>query len=270
MTQEPQETHETPAARNVPAQLAALHADRRSCAVLVSGSPGGVIHVRDGMVVGMETPGAPGVEVLLLKSHRIAEDDWTAARATGTDPARLALELVARGLLGATELEVIGRAALFDAAFALALTSPDGWEVTAPRPLLDTGTAVPPDRLLTENTRRIRLLSNERGATARFARDRLEPAPAARDPRQTDRLSPRHRTLLAVTDGRRTPRDIAFALGRGLFAVMLDLRDLLALGLLQPPPATPAGRPSTAPRTPPSPPTAAPHPAATPLPRRKR
>ncbi|MER7184839.1 hypothetical protein ABT404_36155 [Streptomyces hyaluromycini] len=75
-------------------------------------------------------------------------------------------------------------------------------------------------------------------------------------------------------DGRRRPQDapgdIAFALGRGLFAVMLDLRDLLALGLLQPPSATPADRPSTAPRTPPAPPTAAPQPSATPLPRRKR
>ncbi|MFK0281871.1 hypothetical protein ACIQVL_15555 [Streptomyces sp. NPDC090499] len=263
-------SQETPTARNVPALLAALHAERRSCAVLVSGTPGGVIHVRDGMVVGMDTPGAPGVEVLLLKSRRISEDDWTAARATGTDPAQQALELVAQGLLGATELEITGRAALFDAAFALALTSPDGFEVTDSHPLLDTGAAVPPDRLVTENTRRIRLLANERGATARFARDRLEPAPAARDPRQTARLSPRHRTLLTVTDGRRTPRDIAFALGRGLFAVMLDLRDLLSLGLLQSPSAIPAGRPSTAPRTPPAPPTAAPHPSSPPLPRRKR
>ncbi|MGW7547571.1 hypothetical protein ACWGKQ_41685 [Streptomyces sp. NPDC054770] len=264
-------TQEAPTARNVPALLAALHTEKRSCAVLVSGAPGGVIHVRDGLVVGMETPGAPGVEVLLLKSQRITEDDWTAARATGADPARPALELVARGLLGAVELAVIGRAALFDAAFALALTSPDGWEVTAPRPLLDTGTAVPPDRLVTENSCRIRLLSNERGATARFARDRLEPAAAARDPQQTARLSPRHRALLTAADGRRTPRDIAFTLGRGLFAVLLDLRDLLDLGFLQPPSASPAGRPSTAPRTPPTPSTAAPHPSATtPLPRRKR
>ncbi|MFJ9565715.1 hypothetical protein ACIRQQ_37455 [Streptomyces fuscichromogenes] len=263
-------SQETPAARNIPALLAALHAEKRSGAVLVSGAPGGVIHVRDGMVVGMETPGAPGVEVLLLKSHRITEDDWTAARATGTDPARLGLELVAQGLLGARELEVIGQAALFDAAFALALTSPDGWEMTAPRPLLDTGAAIPPDRLVTENTRRIRLLSNERGATARFARDRPDPAPAARDPQRTARLSPRHRTLLTTADGRRTPRDIAFTLGRGLFAVMLDLRDLVALGLLQSPSVTLAGRPSTAPRTPLSPSTAAPQPAATPLPRRKR
>ncbi|MEU9344519.1 hypothetical protein AB0D74_25310 [Streptomyces sp. NPDC048278] len=261
---------QTPAARNVPALLAALHAEKRTCAVLVSGTPGGVIHVRDGMVTGMETPGAPGVEVLLLKSRRITEDDWTAVRATGTDPARLALELVAQGLLGAAELEITGRAALFDAAFALALTTPDGWEVTEPRPLLDTGAAVPPDRLVTENTRRMRLLSNERGATARFARDRPEPAPAARDPRQTALLSPRHQALLTVADGRRTPRDIAFTLGRGLFAVMLDLRDLLSLGLLQSPSALPAGRPSTAPRTPAAPPTAAPPPSPTPLPRRKR
>ncbi|MEV7321700.1 hypothetical protein [Streptomyces sp. NPDC093970] len=259
-----------PSARNVPALLAALHAERRSCAVLVSGVPGGVIHVRDGMVVGMDTPGAPGVEVLLLKSYRIAEDDWAAARAGGTDPARLALELVSQGLLGAVELEVIGRSALFDAAFALALIRPDGWEVGDPRPVLDTGTAVPPGRLVTENTRRMSLLALERGATARFARDRLEPSPEARDPQRVARLSPRHRAVLTAADGRRTPRDIAFALGRGLFAVMLDLRDLLAFGLLRPPSEAAAGRPSTAPRHPPHPATAAPRPSAAPLPRRKR
>ncbi|MFJ3778323.1 hypothetical protein ACIPX0_42255 [Streptomyces sp. NPDC090075] len=263
-------TDETQAPRNIPALLSALHTEKRSCTVLVSGTPGGAIHVRNGLVVGMETPGAPGVEVLLLKSRRVTEEDWAAVRAAGTDPARLARELVAQGLLGATELEIIGQAALFDAAFALALTSPDGWEVTAARPLLETGTAVPPARLVTENTRRVRLLANERGATARFARDRLAPAPAARDPRQTARLSPRHRTVLTAADGRRTPRDIAFTLGRGLFAVMLDLRDLLAQGLLQPPSATAAARPSTALRTPPHPSTTPSQPSATPLPRRKR
>ncbi|WP_071659479.1 hypothetical protein [Streptomyces humi] len=263
-------TPDAPTTRNVPALLAGLHTEKATATVLVSGTPGGAIHVRDGMVVGMETPGAPGVEVLLLKSHRIAEEDWTAVRATGADPARVALELVAGGLLGAAELEITGRAALFDAAFALALTSPDGWEVTAPRSLLDTGTAVSPDRLVTENARRLRLLANERGATARFARDRLEPAPEARDPRRVARLSARHRTVLTAADGRRTPRDIAFTLGRGLFAVLLDLRDLLAEGFLRSPAAAPAPRPSTAPRTSPAATAAAPHPTAAPLPRRKR
>ncbi|MEU5311251.1 hypothetical protein [Streptomyces sp. NPDC021562] len=263
-------TQETAPARNVPALLTALHTRKDSATVLVAGNPGGVIHVRDGLVVAMETPAAPGVEVLLLKSRRIAEEDWAALRATGTDPAHLASELVARGLLGAAELEITGQAALFDAAFALALTRPEGWEAAEPRPHLDTGTAVPPARMVSETSRRIRLLANERGATARFARDRLAPAPAAGDPARIARLSPRHRAVLTAADGRRTPRDIAFTLGRGLFAVMLDLRDLLALGLLQPLAATAAGRPSTAPRTPPHAPAAAARPSAAPLPRRKR
>ncbi|MFG2375336.1 dihydrofolate reductase family protein [Streptomyces sp. NPDC048504] len=57
--------------RNVPALLTALRTRQRSCTVVVTGTPGGSIHVRDGLVVAMETPGAPGIEALLLRSGRI-------------------------------------------------------------------------------------------------------------------------------------------------------------------------------------------------------
>lgn len=42
--------------RNIPSLLTALQARARSCTVVVSGTPGGSIHVRDGLVVAMETP----------------------------------------------------------------------------------------------------------------------------------------------------------------------------------------------------------------------
>ncbi|MEU5596892.1 hypothetical protein [Streptomyces sp. NPDC020298] len=255
-----------PGARNIPSLLTSLHEGKRSCTVVLSGAPGGVVHLRDGLVVGMETPGAPGVEVLLLKSGRLTEEEWAAVRTTGADDEHLARELVARGLLGGAELEVFVLGALFDAAFALALTRPESWEVTNPRPVLHTGTGVPPERIVAETSRRLGHLADEPGATARFARDRIQPATAARPPGPTSRLPRRHQNLLAAVDGRRTPRDIAFSLGRGLYAVMVDLRHLLALGLVQhPAPAAGKGRPSTAPRAPlPGP--AAPAPAA--LPRR--
>lgn len=87
--------------RNIPALLAALRTQRRSCTVLVTGTPGGSIHVRDGLVVAMETPGAPGVEGLLLRSGRIGEPEWSAVRASDTSHEHLAAELVDRGLVGA-------------------------------------------------------------------------------------------------------------------------------------------------------------------------
>ncbi|MFI7504044.1 hypothetical protein ACIBVL_37295 [Streptomyces sp. NPDC049687] len=259
---------ETPAAaRNLPSLLSGLHAERRSCTVAVSGTPGGTLHVRDGLVVALETPGAPGVEAILLKSGRLTEEAWTSVRATDTTHERLARELVSGGLLGAGELEVVSLAALFDAAFALSLNRPTNWEVGEPVPVLYGGTGVPPERLVAETTRRFGLLAAEPGSIARSARDRVHPTSAAALPESTAGLPPRHQALLSAADGRRTPRDLAFALGRGLFAVLLDLRHLLALELVQyTAPAGAAVRPSTAPRTPGS--DAPPAPATTALPRR--
>ncbi|WP_329347906.1 hypothetical protein OG226_03920 [Streptomyces sp. NBC_01261] len=238
--------------RNVPALLAALRARQRSCTVVVTGSPGGSIHVRDGLVVAMETPGAPGIEGLLLRSGRIGEQEWSAVRASDTTHEHLAAELVAQGLVGAGELEVISLGALFDAAFALSLAVPDSWEVSDPVPTLYRNAGVTPERLLGEVSRRIDLLAGEPGSVAALARTRIQSASTAHLPESVDGLPARHRAVLAAADGRRTARDIAFALGRGLFAVMLDLRHLLDRGLVLPHTPSANGRPSTAPRVTPS------------------
>ncbi|MGW0836344.1 hypothetical protein [Streptomyces prunicolor] len=238
--------------RNIPALLAALRMQQRSCTVLVTGTPGGSIHVRDGLVVAMETPGAPGVEGLLLRSGRIGEPEWSAVRASDTSHEHLAAELVDRGLVGAGELEVISLSALFDAAFALSLAVPDSWEVADPVPTLYRNAGVTPERLLGEVSRRINLLAGEPGSVAALARTRMRQASTADLPGTVDRLSARHQDVLAATDGRRTARDIAFALGRGLFAVMLDLRHLLDRGLVRPHAPSTDRRPSTAARIAPS------------------
>ncbi|KUO09624.1 DUF4388 domain-containing protein [Streptomyces sp. DSM 15324] len=256
----------SPAPRNLPSLLSGLHAQRRSCTVSVTGRPGGTLHVRDGLVVAMETPGAPGAEAILLRSGRLTEEAWTAVRATDSTHEHLARELVAAGLIGAGELEVLCLGAVFDAAFALSLNRPVDWEVGDPVPVLHAGAGVPPERLVAETTRRFGMLEKEPGAIARSTRARVHPTPSAGLPESTARLSPRHLDLLSAVDGRRTPRDLAFSLGRGLFAVLLDLRHLTGLGLVEyaPPPGA-AGRPSTAPRTPAAAPAA---PATTGLPRR--
>lgn len=82
-------------------------------------------------------------------------------------------------------------------------------------------------------------------------------------------LPSRHRSILESVNGRRTPRDIAFVLGRGLYATMLDLIRMEALGLVEwdHRPA-PLSRPSTAPRTAESNPSGASARLATTLPRR--
>ncbi|WP_427917794.1 hypothetical protein [Streptomyces sp. cg40] len=257
--------------RNVPALLSALRDRARSCTVLVTGTPGGSIHVRDGLVVAMETPGAPGIEGLLLRSGRISEEAWAEVRASDTTHEHLADELVARGLVGAGELEVISLGALFDAAFALSLAVPDTWQVADPVPTLHRNPGITPERLLDEVSRRINLLAGEPGSVAALARTRVRPAAAAGLPGAAARLPARHQEVLTHANGRGTARDIAFALGRGLFAVMMDLRHLLDRGLVQPHSPSADGRPSTAARgahpAPLAGPSTAPDPA--PLPRRR-
>ncbi|MFF7334012.1 hypothetical protein [Streptomyces sp. NPDC008150] len=260
--------------RNVPALLNRMRQEERSATVLVSGSPGGSIHLRDGLVVAVHTPGAPGVESQLLKSQRVDEQTWAAAAAaaraarddgiTDTDPYHAALDaaLVGQGVVGRAELDLLHTAAVFDGAFALALTTPTGWELSEPVPV-SCAAGVEPARLAEETARRFGHLSQHRGPVGEFARTRIQaatPLPV--------RPGARHAAVLSVVNGRRTPRDIAFALGRGLYAVMADLIRMDALGLLrreqQPPPAD---RPSTAPRVAGPPPQAPPAPAG-PLPRR--
>lgn len=257
-----------PSARNLPALLSDLNEQHRSCTVAVSGTPAGTIHVRDGLVVAMETPGTPGVEALLLKSGRLTEQAWTSVLASDRSHEHLARELVAAELIGAGELQIVSLGALFDAAFVLSLNRPTGWEVGDPLPVLNAGTGVTPERLVAETTRRFGMLAQEPGAIARSTRDRVHHTPAARQPRATTLLLPRHRHLLSEVDGRRTPRDIAFTLGRGLFAVLLDLRHLMGRQLVEYATPTAAERPSTAPRAS-TPSVKPPAPATTGLPRRQ-
>ena len=54
----------------------------------VTGDPGGAIHIADGLVAAIETPGAPGPEVLLLRSHRVSESGWDEAFAAAAASGR--------------------------------------------------------------------------------------------------------------------------------------------------------------------------------------
>ncbi|QNP74645.1 hypothetical protein IAG44_37820 [Streptomyces roseirectus] len=231
-----------PAPRNLPALLAGLHDERRDAAVAVSGTPGGTIHVRAGLVVAVDTPGAPGVESVLLKSGRVDDRSWAAARAADGP---LDEQLHKRGLLSPEEFEVTCTAALFDGAFALALGPGAVWEVRDPAPDVVAARAFAPHLVAAETTRRLAVLTELWGSPSELARTRLR----ATDTARPATLRARHTDVLDAVNGRRTPRDLAFALGRGTYAVMLDLAHLRTLGLIHPD-VTPTGRPSTALRVP--------------------
>ncbi|WP_055524914.1 hypothetical protein [Streptomyces graminilatus] len=258
-----------PHPRNLPALLVRLHEDEFSGTVRVAGTPGGTLHLRDGLVGAVETPGAPTAASVLLASGRIGDDDWLAACAAQRDEDLLGERLVADGLVGAAELEVVCTAVVFDGAFAMSLGALGNWELSDREPGFVARPGVEPRQLTDETTRRIARLGSLWGPASDLARVRPVPGTGVVE----GPLSRRHEDILNQVNGRRTARDIAFALGRGLYAVMLDLIRMRTLGFLRwEVPGALDGRPSTAARvtpgrtTAPGPP---PAPSRTePLPRR--
>lgn len=235
-----------PSPRNLPAQLLRLHQESYSGTVMVSGVPGGTIHLRDGLIGAIETPGTPSVESALLKSARISDEHWAAALTAARQVDDLGATLVHQGRVGAAELEVLCAATVFEGAFAMALARPDGWEVGGPAPTVLTRHGIAPQTVAEETTRRLALVSQRWGSPAELARAKMRPS--SRADRVAGRLTRRYQAVLAVANARRTPRDLAFTLGRGLFAVMVDLIHMNDLQLIQWEDPPPAHRPSTAPR----------------------
>ncbi|MFF2661890.1 hypothetical protein ACFVUH_31575 [Kitasatospora sp. NPDC058032] len=267
-----------PTARNVPALLLALRRTEFTGSVTVSSAPGGTIHLEQGLVTAIETPGAPTAETLLLKSRRVGEEEWASAEtavsagrpvdAPPTWGGDLGAALVAQGSIGAAELEAVCAAAAFDGAFALVLSPPGSWETVeaAPPARIALRPGIEPERLFEETARRTALLTRLWGPPGELARIRIRPA--ARAESGALRIPVRYQEVLAAATGRRTARDLGFALGRGVFAVLLDVVRMDARHLLHREPEHPAAlAPSVAPRMP----TSEPPPADTgPLPRRVR
>ncbi|WP_329129588.1 hypothetical protein OG552_03850 [Streptomyces sp. NBC_01476] len=214
--------------RNIPALLAELRQERFSGAVVVVGGPGGALHLHGGLIVAVETPAAPTAESVLLKSGRITEADWAGARAATPPGGPLRAALIGGGLVGAAELDMVCTAALFDGAFAMALNPATGWRVdpAVPAPELAASPGEEPARIAAETARRLAVLRRHWTPLGEFVRAPVRPAPSARDGVRP--LDARRSRLLLGVDGRRTPRDIAFATGRGVFPVLLDLARLEA------------------------------------------
>jgi hypothetical protein len=211
--------------------LAKSAADGLTGVLQVVGDPGGTIYLTDGEVVGVKTPGAPSLEVIVLRSGRIPDDGWDAAFAAAAGGTAMTAELVARGLIGAGELEALLRAAVADALFVLACGYVDQCRVeTGPvAVLLPLDPPAEVGWLLAEAERRMNVLAAIPGLTG-YQRARVEPAPEVVTAGAV--LGGGRDELLALANGRRTPRDLAFALGRGVYATTLELGRMQHEGLL--------------------------------------
>jgi hypothetical protein len=110
--------------------------------------------------------------------------------------------------------------------FALVSGQVDGWtEAPAAGCLLPLAPAVRSGWLLAEATRRGQALASFPEPVV-SARDRIAAAPGTA---RADRvLTPGQEEILALADGRRTARDLAFALGRGLYETLLQLARMRA------------------------------------------
>jgi hypothetical protein len=200
----------------------------------VIGAPGGTIHLTAGGVAAIETPWSPSAEVILLRSGRVPEADWEAAyvaAAVARGPMRA--ELLSRGLVGAGELEALLRVTAADAMFAFAAGFVDTCraEAAAPECALPLDPAAEASGLMAEALRRTQVLAAFPDPPV-HARERVMAAPGATRPGTT--LGGGRDEVLALADGRRTARDIAFALGLGLYVTLLRLARMRAEGLLAP------------------------------------
>jgi len=200
-----------------------------SGALRVDGQPGGIIYFAAGRISGCETSGAPSLEVILLRSQRVSVSDWEAAfTAAAIGKRQMTVELVQRDLLGAGEAEALLRTALADAMFALVIGRVDGCtEAPAAECLLPLTPAVGSGWLLNEATRRRQVLASFPVPAPR-AQDRIAAVPAA----ARGTAGTGQGEILALVDGRRTPRDLAFALGRGLYETLLQLARMQAANVV--------------------------------------
>ncbi|MEU7578513.1 MarR family transcriptional regulator [Streptomyces sp. NPDC041068] len=191
----------------------------------VLGRPGGLFRLARGRVVAVESPGAPGPEVLLRAG-------WPSDR-TGDRPGdrRLVEALATRDAVFAVLAGEVGDCVMDAGGGATAtggvtVAVPSGRGTVA----VPCGRGEEPGPLLREAVGKLTALAALPYAVLPH-RDRPVRAPAgtglAVGPCPAER-----REILRLADGRRTPRDIAFLLGRGVHAVTVETALMLGEGLL--------------------------------------
>ena len=198
--------------------LLRCHAEGVTGILRVLGNPGGSFHLRKGVVIAVDSPGAPGAEALLLRSGRISEEDWAAALHNGN-----------LGGVGSVELQVVAMTAAQDGAFAVTAGDLDGLDIDVPVPEtpLPVADGIDPHELLRETARRLDALAALPFALSPY-RERVVPVPGI----EPTALSALRLEILAHANGRRTARDIAFAIGRSVYPVTVEISRMLGAELL--------------------------------------
>ncbi|MBD0843071.1 MULTISPECIES: MarR family transcriptional regulator [unclassified Streptomyces] len=235
--------------------LAACGRDGFTGALRVTGTPGGTVHFRNGLVVAAESSGAPGPEALLLRSGRISGEQWAELVRESGGAHWPAAELVTHGYAGDVQLRVVCVMALHDAVFAICAGSvEDCRRLADTEPVAPLPVGEPAGQVLQDTTRKLAALE----ALDHAVHPERERLLAAADP--DGPFTPLQRDLLGHADGRSTARDLAFRTGRSVYAVTVEVARMLGEGLLErvvaPEPVrihTPPDGHGVRPRTPPPP-----------------
>jgi hypothetical protein len=227
-------------------RLHRLAADGRTGALQIVGRPGGVVHLAGGRIVYAESPGTPGAEVAVLRAARPDEAAWAVTvaslqtRAGRKAAASHADGVVARGVLSPVRLDAAVQSATADA--LLASLAGDGVTVVrtrfvaAQRPWVRLSGPLTPAAALAETSRRLRLLA----AAGPWVRPDDDVVRAAAPGPVAVRLSAQKWDLVRLCPERRTPRDLAWLVGRGVLATTIEVAELIELGVLRT--ASPRGR----------------------------
>lgn len=229
----------SPGGAQVAERIRAAAATGRDGVLQVVGDPGGLVYLAGGRVLLAQTWAAPGVDLLVLHRTRDRQGRHELLAAVGSSEGRDSVAAQARRLLQSggvppVELDVVRQQAVADAAFALLAT--DGTTMVrtrffrGERPWTQLSDPVPVDTLTAEAARRrqaLVTLESTVGPRSPVRRARRLPVPAVR-------LTPARWDLVVHADGTRTPADLAWLLGRGLFATTLEVSRLERLGLLEP------------------------------------
>ncbi|ANZ35868.1 hypothetical protein BBK82_07005 [Lentzea guizhouensis] len=164
--------------------------------------------------------------MVLVGSGRIGEEEWAAVLAESVETRSVHAALVARGV---EQVDALALAAVQDAAFAVAAGGVERVVVDEVDevPLLAVAGGVAPDVLVRETGRRLDEVAALAVAVAPY-RDRVVAVRGAEEV-----LGAGRREIVAQATGRRTARDIAFAVGAGLHPVVVGISLMLGEGLLE-------------------------------------
>lgn len=224
--------------------LARAGSEKLTGTLRVAGLPGGVIQLRDGAAIAVRSPGAPGVQALLVRTGRVEDEVWVKQ---GGHVERAA----STAHIGSAHLQVIQMMASHDALFAIVAGRIENCTLHPDLPVPGNSRGEDPEDMLGAALRRLDALAGLPRAIMPY-RDRLAGVPGTGDVRDHAEHAPEsdglpgvtygtvpgstfsevRRHVLRYADGRRTARDIAFLAGRSLYAVTVEMSRMLSDGLL--------------------------------------